>query len=58
MLYIVRIFEDDNVFEYEYGNMDHALEQYSYEYNADIFEWTKGKMKLVKRKVDGKEKEI
>lgn len=58
MLYIVRIFEDDNIFEYEYGNIDHALEQYEHEIAADIFEYHKGKTTLVRSKIDGKERKV
>lgn len=58
MLYIIRVFEDDSSFEYEYGNMDHALEQYAHETTADILEYKNGEENLVRRKVDGNEREV
>lgn len=53
MLYIVRVFEDDDTFEYEYGNMDHALEHYENESMAEIWEYNKGNETLVKGKISG-----
>ena len=58
MLYIVRVFEDNDTFEYEYGNMDHALEQYTYEKTADILEYKNGEEKLVRKKIDGEERGV
>lgn len=55
MLYIVRIFEGDEIFEYEYGNIQHALEQYAHEKTADILEYKNMEEKLVRKKVDGKD---
>ena len=55
MLYIVRVFEDNETFDYEYGNMDHALEQYANEIAAYVLEYQDGEEKVVRRKVDGKE---
>lgn len=58
MLYIVRVFEDDDTFEYEYGNMDHALEQYEHERVAQIIEYHKGNEKILKSKTEEKELEV
>lgn len=58
MLYIVRVFEGNDTFEYEYGNMGHALEQYAHEKTADILEYKNGKENLVRRKVDDKERRV
>ena len=58
MLYIVRVFEGNDTFEYEYGNMGHALEQYTYEKTADILEYKNGEENLVRKKIDGKEREV
>lgn len=58
MLYIVKVFEDNDMFEYEYGTIDHALEQYEHEETADIIEYNKGNETLIKRKVNGVEKEV
>ena len=57
MLYIVRVFEDDFEYEYEYGNIMHALEQYAHEKTADIVAYDHGNEKVVRRKVDNNEHE-
>lgn len=58
MLYIVKVFEGDDVFEYEYGNMDHALEHYEHEKTAKIVEYHKGKEIILKSKLEGRELEV
>ena len=58
MLYIVRVFEYGSIFEYEYGNMDHALEQYNNEKSAAIIEYNKGKETILRSKSLGKELEV
>lgn len=58
MLYIVRVFEDGDTFEYEYGNMDHALEHYTSEKAAQIIEYHKGNDKILKSKLEEKELEV
>lgn len=58
MLYIVKVFDCNDMFEYEYGNIDHALEQYEHEKTADIIEYNKGNETLIKRKVNGVEGKI
>ena len=55
MLYIVRVYEDGTAYEYEYGNMDHVLEQYNHEKTADILRYENGEEKLIRRKIDGKD---
>ena len=47
VLYIVRVYEDGDVFEYEYGNIRHAKEQFELEYKADIIEYDKGEEKVI-----------
>lgn len=40
MLYIVRVYEDGAVFEYEYGNLKHAQEHMSFERcQAELYKW-------------------
>jgi hypothetical protein len=58
MLYIVKVFEGDDVFEYEYGNMDHALEHYEHEKTAKIVQYYKGKEIILRSKAAGKELEV
>ena len=58
MLYIVRVFEDGDTFEYEYGNIDHALEQYEHEKTAKIVQYYKGKEIILRSKAAGKELEV
>lgn len=58
MLYIVKVAECGDVFEYEYGNMGHALEQYAHEETACIVEYNNGKEKVLKSKVLGEEMEV
>ena len=50
MLYIVRAFEDGEMYEYEYGNIVHAEEQYNREKSAEIWLYTNGFETLVRRK--------
>lgn len=50
MLYIVRVFDDGDVYEYEFGNICHAEEQYSWEKSAEILLYKNGKETLIKRK--------
>ena len=38
LLYVVRVFEDGETFEYEYGNLKHASEHYESETRADKVE--------------------
>lgn len=53
MLYIVRVFEDGAIFEYEYGCIEHAKEHLSFERSsAKVFEYNHGKETEIK--VEGK----
>lgn len=47
MLYIVRVFEEGETYEYEYGNLIHALEHYDSEDEAVILEYRNGKEKIL-----------
>ena len=58
MLYIVRAYEKGQSFDYEYGNIKHAEEHFAYEMTADIIEYNNGKETLIKRVVNGKEREV
>ena len=55
MLYIVRASESDGVFEYEYGNLRHALEHYDNEYTATVVEYDNGEERVLVSKLRGKE---
>lgn len=50
MLYIVRAFEDGDLYEYEYGNFPHAEEQYRWEKSAEMWLYEDGKETLIKKK--------
>ena len=54
-LYIARVFEDGIAYEYEYGNMDHALEHYNHEKNVEIIRYNQGKETILRRKINGKD---
>ena len=46
MLYIVRVYEDDTVYEYEYGNLRHAEEHIAMEKptaKVELYEYCNGK---------------
>ena len=47
-LYYVKVYEDGETYEYEYGNQKHAFEHYQTELNkgnkADLFRYKDGKM--------------
>jgi hypothetical protein len=49
-LYIVVVYEDEAVYEYEYGNLDHAEEHYNLETKASIWAYRKGDYILVMSK--------
>ena len=50
MLYIVRVYEDDTVYEYEYGNLPHAEEHLAFEKSSrvEIYEYNKGQEKTTR----------
>lgn len=50
MLYIVRAFDDGDIYEYEYGNLRHAEEQYDWEQSAEMWVYVDGKEILLKSK--------
>lgn len=55
MLYIVRAYDNGDVFNYEYGCIEHAEEHYKYEGCASIIEYNNGKETIIKSKnVGGK----
>lgn len=58
MLYILKATEDGEVYEYEYGNLRHALEHYDKEETAMVIEYDNGKEDILIRKINGKECEV
>ena len=50
MLFIVRAFENGNIYEYEYGNLKQAEEQYDWEESAELLLYTDGTETLIRRK--------
>ena len=59
MLYIVRAYDTySDMYEYEYGYLNHAEEHFEREDTADIIEYYDGQEILFKRKIDGKEMEV
>lgn len=49
MLYLVRAYEDGEVYEYEYGNLDHAEEHLAMEKGqAEIYLYNNGTETLIK----------
>lgn len=59
MLFIVRAYETcGDMYEYEYGNVQHAMDHFNIEKTADLILYDKGKEKLLVRKIDGKECEV
>ena len=56
MLYIVRAYDTySDMYEYEYGYLNHAEEHFEREENADIIEYDQGKETILRRKMCGKE---
>lgn len=58
MLYILKVTEDGEVYEYEYGNLRHALEQYDKEETAMVIERYYRKEKILVQKINGEECEV
>jgi len=50
MLYIVRAFEDEQMYEYEYNNLHHAEDQYNWEKSAELWIYEDGKEILMRKK--------
>lgn len=50
MLYIVKAFEGNEIFEYEYGNIQHAKEHYNQEKSAELWKYEYGKEILIEKK--------
>lgn len=50
MLYIVKAFEDYEVYEYEYENLIQAEEQYNWEKSAELWLYVNGTETLIRRK--------
>lgn len=58
MLYIVRAFDHDDMFVYEYGDLKHAEEYYERESTAHLTEYSNGSEIIIRSKYNGKEQEI
>ena len=58
MIYVVKVIEDGETYEYDYGNIVHAEYHYAHERTAAIYEYSGGIEYLVKSKIDGKELEV
>jgi len=50
-LFILRVIDGDEQFEYEYGNYSHAKEHYDNEKIATIYEYINGNYHLVESKI-------
>ena len=50
MLYIVRVFEDGEIYEYEYESLRQAEERYEWEKSAEIWLYAEEKETLIRRK--------
>lgn len=57
MLYLLKVTEGNETYEYEYGNLRHALEHYDLESTASVVEYNDGKELILRRKIHGKELE-
>ena len=58
MLYVVRAFDHDDMFVYEYGDLKHAEEHYERESTAHLIEYSNGSEIIIRSKYNGKEQEI
>lgn len=58
MLYIVKAYDDGEMFEYEYATLKHAGVHYTTEITAEIIEYNQGKETILRRKINGKECEV
>lgn len=58
MLYVLKVTEDGEVYEYEYGNLRHALEHYDKEETATVIEYYYRKEKILVQKINGEECEV
>lgn len=48
MIYIVRVYEDGEIYEYEYGNEKHAREHMAWEKShAELYVYQKGKERFI-----------
>lgn len=56
MLYVLKVTDEfGDFYEYEYGNLRHALEHYDKEETATITEYYYGKEKILVSKICGKD---
>lgn len=59
MLYVLKVTDEfGDFYEYEYGNLRHALEHYDQEETATVIEYYYGKEKILVSKICGKECEV
>ena len=50
-IFIVKVVDDGEMFEYEYNNYNHAKQHYNNEKNATIYEYSKGEYYFVESKM-------
>lgn len=51
-IYIVVTKDDGELYEYEYGNLKHAIEHFSNESDATLYEYRDGKYHFVDAKME------
>ena len=50
MLYIIKVYEDGQIYEYEYGMLEHAQEHMRWERcYAELYIWKDGREELAER---------
>lgn len=49
-IYIVKVFEGTETYEYEFGNLLHALQLYDQETTAELIAYRKGKETVIRKK--------
>ena len=50
MLYIIKVYEDGQIYEYEYGMLEHAQEHMRWERcYAELYRWKNRRIELIER---------
>jgi len=49
-IFVLKVMDDGEIFEYEYGNYSHAKEHYTSEKSATLYEYVNGNYHLVDTK--------
>ena len=55
MLYVLKAIDYGEVYEYEYGNLRHAMEHYDKEKTAMVLEYNNGVAKILVSKICGED---